>query len=73
MSEPTTELAAFLAGTRFESVPQAVVQRAEELFLDWFASALAGRGARPTCAFESFAKVMGPAGIPVRNTSTPFR
>ena len=77
MSEPTTELAAFLAGTRFESLPQAVVLRAEELFLDWLASALAGRGARPTCIFESFAKAMGPANgsaelLTTRTTTSPF-
>jgi len=37
-----------------------VVARTEELFLDWLASALAGRGARPTRIMEQFAGEMGP-------------
>jgi len=36
------------------------VARTEELFLDWFASALAGKGARPTAVMEKFALAMGP-------------
>ena len=40
-------LSAFLSAVRYEDIPQPVVARTEELFLDWFASALAGKGARP--------------------------
>jgi 2-methylcitrate dehydratase PrpD len=40
-------LAGFAAGLRFGDLPPHVVQRAEELFLDWFGSALAGRARRP--------------------------
>lgn len=54
-------LAEFAANLRFEDVPPPVVQRTEDLFLDWFASALAGRGARPVAAIESFALAMGRA------------
>ena len=54
-------LAAFAANLRFENIPQPVVQRAEELFLDWLGSALAGYGARPVEAVEAFAEAMGPA------------
>ncbi len=36
------------------------MRRAEELFLDWFGSALAGKGARPVSALERFVEVMGP-------------
>jgi 2-methylcitrate dehydratase PrpD len=77
MSEPSAALAAFLAGTRFESLPSAVVHRAEELFLDWLASALAGRGARPTRILESFARAMGPSTgsaelVTMRTTTSPF-
>ena len=73
----TAKLARFLADTRFESLPSDVVSRAEELFLDWFASALAGRGARQTRTFESFARAMGPAKgsaeiLTTRSTSSPF-
>ncbi len=36
----TRALATFLAGLQYEDLPIAVVRRAEELFLDWIASAL---------------------------------
>ena len=61
---PTGELAAFLSGLRFEDIPAPVVRRAEDLFLDWLASALAGRIARPVQALEAVAAAMGPAGGP---------
>jgi 2-methylcitrate dehydratase PrpD len=44
---PSKTLATFAAELRFEQIPQAVVRRAEDLLLDWFGSALAGKGARP--------------------------
>ena len=46
-SDPTQALADFAAGLAFEAIPEPVLRRAEDLFLDWFASALAGKGARP--------------------------
>ena len=58
MSKP---LADFAASLRFEDIPQPVIQRAEDLFLDWFGSALAGKNARAVEAIECFAKSMGPA------------
>ncbi|HEX6540259.1 MAG TPA: MmgE/PrpD family protein [Ktedonobacterales bacterium] len=61
---PTGELASFLADLRFEDIPSLVVRRAEDLFLDWLASALAGRNARPVRAFEAIAATMGPADGP---------
>lgn len=60
----TSALAAFTAGLRFDDLPEAVVRRTEELFLDWLASALAGRGARPVRALVRFAAQMGPADGP---------
>ena len=39
----TRQLASYLAGLRFEDIPEEVVARTEELFLDWISSALAGR------------------------------
>jgi 2-methylcitrate dehydratase PrpD len=54
-------LAEFAAKLRFEDIPGPVIQRTEDLFLDWFGSALAGKGARPVEAIESFAKAMGRA------------
>src|SRR5215218_8028089 len=73
----TQVLAEFLASVRYESLPEAVVARTEELFLDWLASALAGRNARPIAAMEHFASVMGPASGPSevltsRSRSSPF-
>ena len=40
-------LAEFAATLRFESIPAPVARRAEDLFLDWFGSALAGKGVSP--------------------------
>jgi len=56
----TRILSEFLASVRYENLPPVVVARTEELFLDWLASALAGRGARPTRIMEQFAGEMGP-------------
>ena len=61
-SSPSAALAAFAAGLRFDAIPSAVVRRTEDLFLDWYASALAGKGARPVEAIERFARTMGPGG-----------
>lgn len=60
----THELATFLAALRYDDLPLAVVQRAEDLFLDWISSALAGRNARPVAILERFAAQMGPADGP---------
>jgi len=37
-----------------------VVERIKQFFLDWVASALAGKDARPVQVLERFAWVMGP-------------
>jgi 2-methylcitrate dehydratase PrpD len=57
---PSQPLASFAAGLRFDDIPEPVVRRAEDLFLDWFGSALAGRSGRPVQVIESFARSMGP-------------
>ena len=56
----TRTLCEFLSAIRFEQIPAPVIARTEELFLDWFASALAGKDARPTRVMEKFAETMGP-------------
>lgn len=56
----TRTLCEFLSSIRFEQIPQPVIARTEELFLDWFASTLAGKDARPTQIMEKFAQAMGP-------------
>ena len=55
----TEELASFLTSLRFEHLPRTVVERTEDLFLDWIASALAGRNAKPVRILEQFAATMG--------------
>jgi 2-methylcitrate dehydratase PrpD len=61
MSEhPGKILANFAATLRFEDIPAPVLRRAEDLFLDWFGSTLAGKGARPVEAIERLAITMGP-------------
>ncbi|MGA8137656.1 MULTISPECIES: MmgE/PrpD family protein [Pseudomonas] len=62
----TQALCEFLAGLRYEQVPQAVFERTEDLFLDWLASALASQGAHPIPLFEAYARKMGPASGPAR-------
>ncbi|NEX60459.1 MmgE/PrpD family protein [Noviherbaspirillum galbum] len=57
---PSKTLATFAAQLCFEDIPDAVVRRAEDLFLDWFGSAVAGKGARPVETIERFARAMGP-------------
>jgi 2-methylcitrate dehydratase PrpD len=61
LAQPSSALSEFIAELRYEDIPVAVVARTEDLFLDWIASALAGKGARPTLVLERFAHLMGPA------------
>lgn len=61
MSKHTEQLAAFLADLTFEQIPETVLARAEDLFLDWLGSALASQGAHPIPLFERYASRMGPA------------
>jgi 2-methylcitrate dehydratase PrpD len=63
-SRATETLATFLAGLRFEQIPPAAIERTKELLLDWVASALAGRNARPVQVLERLADLMGPAAGP---------
>lgn len=64
MNDPTRSLAHFAATLSFDDIPHAVVRRAEDLFLDWFASALAGKASRPVESIARFAESMGPAQGP---------
>lgn len=74
---PNADLAAFAAGLRFEHIPAPVVRKTEELLVDWFASAVAGKGARPVESIARFAEAMG-AGegasevIASRRRSSPY-
>jgi 2-methylcitrate dehydratase PrpD len=61
-TSPTAQLAAFAAGLNFEAIPATVVRKTEDLLVDWFGSALAGKGSRPVETITRFAASMGPAG-----------
>ena len=75
---PSAQLAHFAAGLQYEDIPAPVMHRAEDLFLDWFGSALAGKIGRPVQAIEAFAREMGPGAgraevlISRRKTSPVF-
>src|SRR6267154_511271 len=56
---PSKTLASFATKLRYEDIPAPVLRRAEDLLLDWFGSALAGKGTRPVEAFDRFARLMG--------------
>jgi 2-methylcitrate dehydratase PrpD len=60
MTTPTTQLAAFAANLRFDHIPAPVVRKIEDLLVDWFGSAIAGKGARPVETITRFAASMGP-------------
>lgn len=73
----TRKLCEFLSALRYEDLPRNVVLRTEDLFLDWFGSALAGRSARPVRIMERFAEQMAPTYGPSelltsRKRTSPF-
>ena len=61
-NSPSATLAAFAAGLRFDAIPPSVVSKTEDLLVDWFGSAIAGKGARPVETITRFAESMGPSG-----------
>ena len=74
---PSAALARFASGLTFDQIPAPVLRRAEDLLLDWFGSALAGKGARPVEALARIARTMGPgAGLSQvlisRDTTSPM-
>ena len=72
-ASPSQTLSTFLAAIRYEDLPQSVVARTEDLFLDWFSSALAGKGARPVSVIDGFAAAMGPKDGSAENLLTRKR
>ncbi|HXF45213.1 MAG TPA: MmgE/PrpD family protein, partial [Burkholderiaceae bacterium] len=76
-SAPGAQLARFAAALRLQDIPAPVLERAEDLLIDWFGSALAGKEARPVESIARFAAAMGPASGPSeilihRRTSSPL-
>ena len=61
---PTQALCRFLAELTYSQLPEPVLARTEELYLDWLASALASQGAHPIPLFERYAQKMGPSSGP---------
>ena len=66
MSQHTQALTEFLADLHYEQIPEPVLARTEDLFLDWLGSALASQGGHPIPLFERYAQLMGPAEGPSR-------
>lgn len=76
-NNPGAVLARFAAELHYEQIPEPVLRRTEDLMLDWFGSALAGKGTRPIEIIERFALQMGTADGPSeilssRKRSTPL-
>jgi len=74
---PSQLLADFASSLKFEDIPQAVIDRVTELYVDWTGSALSGKGHRAISILEEFADAMGPAEGPCqiltsRKTTSPF-
>jgi 2-methylcitrate dehydratase PrpD len=77
VEHPERALARFASTLQIADIPSAVQRRTEDLFLDWFGSALAGKGARPVETITRFAQAMGPTGGPCevlvdRSRSSPL-
>ena len=53
------ELASFAANLKVADIPNEVMSRAEDLLVDWFGSAIAGKGSRPVEIITQFAQNMG--------------
>ncbi|MEA3084140.1 MAG: hypothetical protein QOC89_1837 [Paraburkholderia sp.] len=60
---PSLTLATFAAQLDFDSIPQAVVERTVNLYVDWLGSALAGKGARPVETITRFARQAGGGAV----------
>ena len=74
-------LATFAAELKIGDIPEEVIARTEDLLVDWFGSAIAGKGSRPVETITQFAQNMGgfnnanpgPSEILIHRTnSSPF-
>ncbi|WP_303228783.1 MmgE/PrpD family protein [Comamonas kerstersii] len=70
-------LAQFATSLKWDDVPEAVQCKAEDLWVDWFGSVLAGQSARPVQSIARFALSQGPAQGPCevigrRSTTSPM-
>lgn len=60
----SAQLATFAATLTFADIPDAVIRKTEDLYLDWLGSVLAGKGSRPVETITRFSMAMGPASGP---------
>lgn len=60
----STQLATFAANLRFDQIPDDVIRKTEDLYLDWLGSVLAGKDSRPVEIITRFSMAMGPASGP---------
>ena len=74
-------LASFASELQIGDIPDEVIARAEDLLVDWFGSAIAGKGSRPVEIITQFAQNMGgfntanPGSAEIlisRTSSSPF-
>ena len=70
-------LADFAATLKPANIPEDVMRRGEDLLVDWFGSAVAGKGANPVEILTRFAEQMGPNSGPSeilvhRSSSSPY-
>src|SRR5690606_25664022 len=77
MGSSTQTLCRFVAEFSLNDVPPAVVDKTKELFLDWMASAIAGKVADPVQKIAGFAQAAGGVGGPAeilgfRQSATPY-
>ncbi len=83
MSTPhfSKKLATFASELKISDIPKEVIARTEDLLVDWFGSAIAGKGSRPVETITQFAQSMGgfntahPGSAEIlitRNSSSPF-
>ena len=59
MNAPTTELARFVAGLRYEDLPPRIRERVKDIVLDSIASAIAGRQGEETKQIRALAAALG--------------
>jgi 2-methylcitrate dehydratase PrpD len=70
-------LADFAATLKPADIPEEVMRRCEDFLVDWFGSAVAGKGAAPVEILTRFAEQMGPISGPSeilvhRSSSSPY-
>lgn len=73
----TAALAAFAAQLHAKDIPAPVLRKTEDLLVDWFGSAVAGKGARAVETLTKFVMDMGPGSGPSeilfnRRSSSPY-